>query len=367
MRKLRDEDELLLSVDDSGGVAIGGQIVGKLDGFRFTPDSETEDIHGRTLRAAALRGLEGELFARSKRLSESSDKDIALSEHGTLWWDGAIAGRLVASSTPLTPKVHLLADHHLRKEDQERVLRRLTEWTHSQIKRRVAPLFDLRQAADTKPGRENSLPSHSRGIAHQLCENFGSLDRAQASLPHDLRLLIRSLSRYGVWFGRRTIYLPALLRPDAASMLALLWGLWSKKEELLSPPSPGITSFEIDSTLEPGFLAASGFRIVGGRAVRFDVVERIEKELEQGVKLGTTADVLMPRFVSYLGCSNEALADVLEGLGWRTLEVALCSTGGSKVLRMGAERPIRRLMSRREERERTLSPFASLAILKPAR
>jgi hypothetical protein len=121
---------------------------------------------------------------------------------------------------------------------------------------------------------------------------------------------------------------------------------------------------------ERGFLAAAGFRIVAGRAVRYDVLERIEKELELGAKEGTTADTLIPRFVSYLGCSNDALVNVLEGLGWKLFEVAPSSTGRGKVLRMGAENGSRRHRVARKTdslaKAEIASPFASLAKLKSA-
>jgi ATP-dependent RNA helicase SUPV3L1/SUV3 len=52
MRRLRDDDVVNIVLDDSGAVAIGGEVVGKLEGFRFSPDPRAEGIHGRTLRAA---------------------------------------------------------------------------------------------------------------------------------------------------------------------------------------------------------------------------------------------------------------------------------------------------------------------------
>ena len=66
MRHLRDDDSLDLVLDDSGGVSIGGEVVGKLEGFRFAADPRAEGVHGRALRAAAMKGLEGEFFARAR-------------------------------------------------------------------------------------------------------------------------------------------------------------------------------------------------------------------------------------------------------------------------------------------------------------
>ncbi|MGD0865345.1 MAG: helicase-related protein, partial [Rhizomicrobium sp.] len=116
MRRLRDDDVVDIVLDDSGAVAIGGEVVGKLEGFRFSPDPRAEGIHGRTLRAAALKGLEGEFAARARKIAQSDDAAIALSEHGRLWWDGAIVAQLVPGPSALQPAVLLFADEHLPAE-----------------------------------------------------------------------------------------------------------------------------------------------------------------------------------------------------------------------------------------------------------
>ncbi len=136
MRSLREEDALSLRLDDSGGVEIGGENVGKLEGFRFTPDARAEGIHGRTLRAAALKGLEGEFLARARRLASADDMAITLSEHGRLWWDGAIVGQLAAGGDALRPSVVLLADEVLRGDTRVPVQARLEAWLRARVARR---------------------------------------------------------------------------------------------------------------------------------------------------------------------------------------------------------------------------------------
>jgi len=54
------------------------------------PDPRAVGIHGRTLRAAALKGLESEMRAPPRALLAADDGAITLSEHGKLWWNGAI-------------------------------------------------------------------------------------------------------------------------------------------------------------------------------------------------------------------------------------------------------------------------------------
>ncbi len=357
MKHLRDEDFVSLTLDEAGGVAIGGEAIGRLDGFRFVPDPRAQGIHGRTLRAAALKGLEGELATRLHRLAHAPDDAISLSEHGKLWWDGAIVGRLAAGSSPLTPAVLLLADEHLKGDARTAVETRLNEWMRARIAVRLQPLLALREAADAKTGETTALPGMARGIAHQLAENFGALDRSRISLPEKLGPLLRALRPFGIWVGRRTVYIPKLLRPDAASLLALLWGVWTKQEAPPAPPAPGLTSFEIDTGTLEEFLSAAGFASVAGRAIRFDMLERLEDELEKALAAGTDAETLLVKIVSLLGSSKDQGRAVLEALNWREVPVE----GAAPVWRRSREKP--RRQKQPVSKPLPNSPFAGLAAL----
>ncbi|MGH6871733.1 MAG: helicase-related protein [Rhizomicrobium sp.] len=327
MRTLRDEDAFDLVLEDSGAVSIGGETIGALQGFRFLADpraanDEPGGIHGRTLRAAAMKGLEGEFYARTQRLANAAVTDVTLSEHGKLWWDGAIVGHLVAGASALAPGMALAADEQLRPDLRAQIQAKLDAWLTARIAQRLSHLIELRNAADARPGTAEALPAEARGIAHQLCENLGSLDRTSATLPPDERAAIRSLRQYGVRFARRSIYLPKLIRPDAASLLALLWAVKHRVTKIPPPPNAGITSFEADAETPEGFLAAAGFRRVGARAIRLDMLDRLEQELEAAAAAGTTADAAIPKLVSLIGSDRATLDTVLAALGWERVEVA---------------------------------------------
>ncbi len=318
MKHLRDDEFASLALDEAGGVSIGGEAIGKLDGFRFVPDpraSNKEDggIHGRTLRAAALKGLESEIAARSAALVRAQDAAITLSEHGKLWWDGAIVARLAAGPTPLAPQIEMLADAHVKTAPLKA---RLELWMTARIAARLGPLLALRDAADAKTGIVGALPGEARGIAHQLAENFAALDRAALPLPDKIGPQIRALRPFGVWFGRRTVYLPKLLRPDAAALLTLLWGVWTKKDAPPAPPAPGLTSFAVDKGTDTASLHAAGFAVQGSRAIRFDMLERLEDELEKALSAGTDAeDAADPhRFAAGLRQRGSALGAGRAGL-----------------------------------------------------
>jgi ATP-dependent RNA helicase SUPV3L1/SUV3 len=358
MKHLRDDEFASLALDEAGGVSIGGEAIGRLDGFRFVPDPRAVGIHGRTLRAAALKGLESELASRSLALAAADDAAITLSEHGKLWWDGAIVAKLVAGPSPLTPTIQMLADPHVKTDALQA---RLERWMTARIAARLGPLLALRDAAGAKTGTQGALPGEARGIAHQLAENFGALDRSTLPLPDKIGPQIRALRPFGVWFGRRRVYLPKLLRPDAAALLTLLWGVWTKQEAPPAPPAPGLTSFAVDKGTETASLQAAGFAVIAQRAIRFDMLERLEDELEQALAAGTDAETLLTKIVSLLGAGKDEARDVLAALGWRSVEVA----DAKPVWRRAKEKPRRVEQPRRPEPPPDPnSPFAGLAVLK---
>ena len=99
--------------------------------------------------------------------------------------------------------------------------------------------------------------------------------------------------------------------------------------------------------------------LTGGRAIRFDMLERLEDELEQALPAGTDAETLLTKLVSLLGSSKEEARAVLAALGWRSIEVA----GAKPVWRRAREKP-RRPDSPRKPEPPPNSPFAGLAALR---
>ena len=365
MRHLRDEEHLALGLDDSGAVSLGGEHVGKLEGFRFAPDPRAEGIHGRTLRAAALKGLEGEIERRARGLATAGDKDdhacpnTRSSGGRARWWRGL---RLV--------RIRLEPRSNCRRRYPEGLLRelvqaRLEAWVAARIGRLLGPLVDLRDATER---RDTALPGEARGIAFQLAESLGTLDAKAPSLPPDLSAAARALKRLGVRVGMRSIYLPKLLKPEASSLAALLWAVHARMQKIPPPPTPGLTSFPFDGDVPPGFMAAAGFRVVGPRAVRLDMLERIDGLLEQAARIGRAVDETMPELASLLGCSNEEVMTSARALGYLTLNHKIAAEDGTTTMRATwrLAKPPRRVDKQPKPAKVTVdadSPFARLAAL----
>src|SRR5882724_5068443 len=198
MRHLRDEEHLVFGLDESGAVSLGSEHVGKLDGFRFAPDPRAEGIHGRTLRTAALRGLEGEIVARARALADAPDAAITLSEHAQLWWSGAVVAKLSAGSHPLVPTVELLADDLLKGDLRQQVEKRLETWVADHIGHLLEPLVALRNAADARTSSwdEGGLPGPARGLAFQLAEGLGQVEWGNSEPPAEIRTAAHALKRF---------------------------------------------------------------------------------------------------------------------------------------------------------------------------
>jgi ATP-dependent RNA helicase SUPV3L1/SUV3 len=368
MRHLRDEETLTLVVDDSGAVSLGSEHVGKLDGFRFAPDPRAEGIHGRTLRAATLKGLEGEILARARALAKAQDADITLSEHARLWWSGTVVGKLSAGPHPLHPIVELLADDLLKGELRSAVAARLDGWVKDHIGRVLEPLVALKNAADARTSSwdEGGLPGAARGLAFQLAENLGQLDWVADDLSPEIRTAAHGLKRFGVRIGRRVLFLPRLIRPASSALAALLWAVHGRLTHVPMPPAPGLTSFALekgDGEISDKFLTAAFFRTVGGRAIRLDILERVEETLFEASRQLRHADQTTASIVSLLGSSNEDALALILALGWKREE----QKAGDAVqpiwqrLRTGKNTP--RGRPREKPAIKPDSPFAGLAAL----
>jgi ATP-dependent RNA helicase SUPV3L1/SUV3 len=240
------------------------------------------------------------------RLHNRDDAAITLSEHGRLWWDGA-SWRNSFPDRAHCSRALLLADEHLPPNCASACRQRLDTWLTNRIATRLEPLLALRTAADAKPGTARALPAEARGTAHQLCEALGSLDRTRATLPPDLRVAMRALRSFGVKFARRASSCRNCCGPMRRRLLACCGACARSSKDSAAAQLPA--SRRSRSTMPPpdGFLAAAGFHVVGPRAIRLDMLDRLEQELEAGCRNRPGRRRGVPKLVSLLGCDRATL------------------------------------------------------------
>ena len=331
MKGLRDKDEMNADIAADGAIVVENHYVGRLKGFRFSPDAnaEAQGIHGKAARNAAAHVLGKEFTMRARRVASAKTDAFKLTRQGRILWRDEEIARLDAGEDPLKPQVVILADENLTGPDKERVQQRLDAWIGEIINERLKPLIELNTAED--------LSGMARGIAFRLKEGLGILERQ--TVAEDVRALDQNaraqLRKYGVRFGAFNIFLPLLLKPAAGELRLALWALKHAGEHNLSPdtlpepPKAGRTSVIADPALPGAYYRATGYHLCGTRAVRTDILERLSDQIRPLIAWkpgngsarpkGSTGDggfVVVPEMLSILGCSAEELGGVLRSLGF---------------------------------------------------
>jgi ATP-dependent RNA helicase SUPV3L1/SUV3 len=311
VRRLAAEGELLAAVSAADEVSVEGNYVGRLDGLRFIPDASDGD-EARTLVAAAGRVLRDEVAARARRLAADADNAFALDAAGLLRWRDGLVGRLVAGERMLAPRAEPLTGDFVTGEAREQVRQRLQAFVAAEIERRFAPLF----TAVALP-----LGGAGRGLVFQLAEALGMVGVVEVAVavaaldPSDRA----ALGRIGVRFGTETVFFEPLLRPEAVRLRALLWAVRHGAAVPTLPPARRLAKpIDVDPALPLSFWAATGFRVLGGLALRADRLERMAAAARKRARRGPfPADAALSAAV---GIERAMLPPLLEGLGYRRVD-----------------------------------------------
>src|SRR6185369_12197675 len=292
-----------------------GHVIGRLDGFTFTPETSAAGTEAKALAGAAQKVLAVEIDARASRLGQAPDEQFVLATDGVIRWQGQPVGKIVAAEEVLKPRVRIVADEQLTGASRDAVQARLDLWHKAHIEKFLGPLFQLAAAED--------ITGIARGIAFQLSEGLGVLERQKVA--EDVKGLDQparaSLRKYGVRFGAYHIYLPLLLKPAIRALATQLWALKNAApdtkglDEVPHLASSGRTSFPADKDVPKALYRVAGYRVCGERAVRVDILERL-------------ADLIRPALAWRQGSLSAKPPGAVEGGGF-TVTVNMTSLTGS--------------------------------------
>ena len=309
LRRLKQKEALLAEVNDTGEVTVEGEFVGRLEGFRFSPDKAAQGPEAKTIKQAALQALAPQFHLRADRFYNAPDTEIDFTEQGGLMWGSDAVGKLVAGSEPMRPQVEVFVDDVAGPEVAQKVQRRLQHF----IDRKVSTLFEPLVAMQ----KDETLGGLARGFAFRLVENFGILPR-QAVMQEvkDLDQEARgALRKHGVRFGQFTVFVPVLLKPAPTRLRLLLWSLSQGLDQFPDAPPPGLVTIPVQDGSPEGYDTMCGYRTAGERAIRIDMLERLADMLRAEDSRGgfeAKADML-----SITGMTLEQFADLMQGLGYR--------------------------------------------------
>src|SRR5690606_22541669 len=117
--------------------------------------------------------------------------------------------------------------------------------------------------------------------------------------------------------------------------LTLLWALVNDGKEkpgfgdVVTALASGRTSIVVDPSFEPMFYSLAGYRVLGRRAVRVDILERLADLIRPALswRAGTgarpdgawdgAAFLVTPAMMSILGATAEDMEEILKSLGYR--------------------------------------------------
>ncbi|RUY01800.1 helicase, partial [Mesorhizobium sp. M7A.F.Ca.CA.004.04.1.1] len=211
----------------------------------------------------------------------------------------------------------------------DKVAARAERFVNFQIESLLKPLVDLKNA--------DQISGIGRGIAFQLVENFGLINRRDIaeemkSLDQEGRATLR---RLGVRFGAYHVFVPALIKPAPAGLVTLLWALKNDGKDkpgfgdVVHALASGRTSVVIDPAFDKTFYKLAGYRNLGRRAVRIDILERLADLIRPATNwkpgLGQRPDgaydgqsfMVTPPMMSILGATADDMEEILKGLGYR--------------------------------------------------
>jgi ATP-dependent RNA helicase SUPV3L1/SUV3 len=307
MRSLNQGGGAILSgIGADGAVTVEGQFVGRLAGLHFEPARGASALENRALRGAVERSVAPEIIRRLGRLAEAGDEAFALAPDGMVHWRGHPVGQL-AGGAPFAPKLRLVGELGPAAA-RERAVRRLESFVAAEAGRHLSVLAQLNAAS-----ADGRLKGPARGLAYQLAEQFGVLDRRSAAAQ--LRELgqkeRRTLRDLGVRFGAFSVYLPALLTPEARLIGAAFAGLahpgWRPPADALSLlPQPAPT---------PEALALNGLRAVAGLAAPVEALERLDA-LVRAASEQADGLALTPEVLAELGWTEGLAKQILRALGF---------------------------------------------------
>jgi len=278
VRRLRDEGEMTSSVAAAGEVSVEGEHLGRIEGFRFVPDTTEGHADQKAVLSAALRALRQDLPARLQAFTNSPDGELVFDSQLRVCWGGGPVARLLPSGDILAPKVEALPSDLLDGPAREEVRKRAATWVETRVRLGLSELMDARVTAE--------LPAGARGIIFQLCEGLGVLARRPiedqlAQLNEEDR---KALARLGVRVGVYSLYFPSMLKPVPIRLRAGLWMVANNRETIPPLPAEGRTSMDLPQGVPRDFYATIGYLPLGDHAIRADMVERLAAMARHAVR-----------------------------------------------------------------------------------
>ncbi|MFP4314367.1 MAG: helicase, partial [Alphaproteobacteria bacterium] len=316
MKSLEEGKQLLAGIRVNGEVIVESHLIGHLHTFRFIPIEGAAGADYKAVMNAARNALNTEVKRRLNMILTAKPEQFTLKETGEILWQqkfgsplpGEPVARLKKSDHPLKPDMELIDCDLLEGTDKEQVSSHLKNWLNEHIKVVLEPLVNLED--------QKYIQGAARGIAYQVYENMGIVPREKLEdLIKDLTTEDRAALRASkIKMGPILVFLPALNKPAAVRLRALLWALFRERTLPVEVPNDGIVSVKIDKkSVDRHFYQSIGYPVFGSRAIRIDMLDRVISAVYDSAEKGKFQ--AQHKMAEWLGCPIEDLYDVLQAMG----------------------------------------------------
>lgn len=174
------------------------------------------------------------------------------------------------------PDVRLVDEGELGAGARSRLHRRVLAFARDVVSDVLGDLLPLAE--------DRASSANVRGLVHRLEQGLGTaLEHEVADVVSALTADERaSLERAGLRFGAGVVYLPRGLSASSIAARTALAAIAFAAPRALRPPSGGAVSFLAGRGVDRRAYAAIGFPVVGPRAVRADVLDRVLTRVREG-------------------------------------------------------------------------------------
>ncbi len=254
----QDAGSLPVKLEDDGRVTVEGEVIGRLDGFRFAVDPNAAVADRKMLLAAGEKALPGILSQRAELLLTDVGLEQLEIAKGQIQWQGRTLAEITMPDDFATPRLTLAREISMLPEGPRAKLEEgLTAWLTAKLE----PLAPLRALAEAAQSPEAG--SQARALLITLIDARGVVSREKAGLEHLPKEMRPFLRKLGVTFGALDIFARDLLKPGPRQLLHVL-GLDTR------PLEPAMLSVLPEAKALP-----AGYRPAGSQAIRVDLAEKI--------------------------------------------------------------------------------------------
>lgn len=250
---------------------------------------------------------------------EAKASQFMLSAEGQILWQeklnnplpGVAVASLEKGDSALKPVLHVLENEHTVKYDKLELKNSLNIWLNAHFNTVLEPLI-LLEVPQGVAVKDDAVSS----IAAKVYDGLGIVPRGEledviSQLTPETRVDLRAKK---IRLGPILAFIPALNKPAAVKLRALLWSLFNGQELPAKTPADGIVSVKVDDPqANENYYRSIGYPLYGGRAVRIDMLDRVISCVYDNAQDGKFK--ARHEMAEWLGCSISDLYKVLISMG----------------------------------------------------